>query len=57
MREGGRQLEVKAMNGPKREQLGNIKTSKLKQETSRFKLFCLIMHHAHPLIEVPVGKK
>ena len=30
---------------------------KLRQETSRFELFCLIMHHAHPLLEVLVGKK
>lgn len=57
MRERGRQLEVKVINEPKREQLGNIKTWKLRQEINKFKLLCLIMHHAHPLIEVPVGKK
>lgn len=55
-REGG-QLKVKCISGPKREQLGNIKTWKLRQETKRFGLFCLIMHHAHPLTEVLMGKK
>lgn len=57
MREEGRQLEVKVMNGPKLEQLGNIKTWKLRQETNKFTLLCLVMPHAHPQIEVPMGKK
>lgn len=54
-REGGH-LERKCINGPKMEQLDNIKTWKLRQKTNRFKLFCLIMHHAHPLIERLIGK-
>lgn len=48
---------MKFMNGPKMKQLSNIKTWKLRQETNRFKLLCLIMHHTHPLIEVLKGKK
>lgn len=47
---------MKRINGPKREQLGNTKTWKLRQETNRFKLFCLITYHAHLLIEVLMGK-
>lgn len=47
---------MKRINGSKREQLGNTKTWKLRQETKGFKLFCLITYHAHFLIEVLTGK-